>query len=353
MKTILHNSISLFLCLSLFACGERTKSKAPLPKTIPTTAPIGPTVIGPTVQPTPAQPTTTVPPTLTTGGTGATCSQSTAAAVTVEPLVDIPRTEVPVLGTAETFEIGTWNIENYPKASGSLALVSNILNTLDVDVMAVEEISTPAAFNALIAEMPKFTGLLAPDAGTQFDARSAGFIYRTADFKLVTSEALFPKDNFAFPRPPLLIRLHPLAAGRPDVVAIAVHLKAFGDDKSQQRREAANIQLESYVAELKAKEPRLHIIVLGDFNQPLVGATERAVFNPWFEKGCNYTVRTDSLVKKGDYSYFSNRLSLIDHMVTTSDFLLEEPVIVKLQKIVPNYESQASDHLPVVARLAP
>ena len=232
-------------------------------------------------------------------------------------------------------------------------MVSNVLNTLDVDVMAVEEISTPAAFNALVAEMPNFTGLLSPDAGAQFDARSAGFIYRTADFTFVKSEALFPNDNFAFPRPPLMIRLKPVAIGRPDVVAIAVHLKAFGDDKSQQRREAANTELEAYVSDLKAKEPSLHIVVLGDFNQPLIEATERAVFNPWFEKNCKYNVRTDALVKKGDYSYYSNRLSLIDHMITTSDFLLEEPVIVKLQKVVPNFLSLASDHLPVVARLAP
>lgn len=325
MKTILQNSLSVCLCLSLFACGSHTKGKDPLPLTKPTTTMIGPTVI------VPATPSTPVTP--------------------ITPVETAALTEVPVMGTPETFEIGTWNIEDYPKAAGSRALVSQILNKLDVDVMAVEEISSLAEFNALVAEMPQFTGILAPESGSQLDERNVGFIYRSSDFTLVKSEALFEKEGFAFPRPPLMIRLHPLAAGRADVVAIAVHLKAFGDDKSQQRREIANTELEAYVSGLKAQEPNLQIVVLGDFNQPLIEAAERKVFNPWFDKASSYTVRTDALVKKGDYSYFAGRFSLIDHMITTNDFLLTEPVIVKLQTVVPNYATQASDHLPVIARL--
>lgn len=340
MTTILRNGINLFLCVTLFACGSHTKSKDPLPiATPPTTGgSLAPTVLAPI---TPTNPTAPSQPTVVTVPT------------TNEPTI-LPTGPIATLasmGTADGFEIGTWNIENYPKSTGSKAMVSSILNQLDVDVMAVEEISSEGAFKELVAEMPKFSGVLAGEGNGKDEAQNVGFIYRKADFTLVKSEALFETSTFAFPRPPLMIRLKPVKAGRAEIVAIAVHLKAFGDDKSQQRREIANGDLQNYVAELKAKEPALQIVILGDFNQPLIQESERKVFSPWFERAGSYTVRTDALVQRGDYSYFSGQYSLIDHIITTNDFLLAEPVIVKLQNVIPGYEANASDHLPVITRL--
>jgi len=328
MKLIMRCSVSLYLSLVLAACGSHAKGSDPLPL-VPkpgttTNSTVSPNVIAPRPPKSPL-------PTFIPSG----------------PVDTTPLADIPLIGSAETLEIGTWNIEHYPKASGnSRTMVSKILNQLDIDLMAVEEINGEAAFRDLLTAMPKFDGVVSDKGGSQ----NVGFIYRKSDFTLITSEEIFPYENKAFPRPPLMVRLRPAQRAGADIVAIAVHLKAFGDTENQARRSDANILLERYVAELKAREPALQIVILGDFNQPILMDSEREVFNPWFKKPESYTVTTDILVQQGDYSYFSGLYSLIDHIITTSDFHLSEPTIVKLQNIVPNYEAHASDHLPVIAR---
>lgn len=328
MKMIMRCSVSLYLSLALAACGSHTKGKDPLPLVPKTGTTTGGTVSPTVIQPRP--PVGTLSPALVPSG----------------PVDTTPLADIPVMGSAETLEIGTWNIEHYPKVPGSRTMVSKILNQLDVDVMAVEEINGEAAFRDLLTAMPKFDGVVSDKGQSQ----NVGVIYRKSDFTLITSEEIYLSESKAFPRPPLVVRLRPLQNTSADIVAIAVHLKAFGDLENQARRSEANILLERYVSDLKAKEPSLKIVILGDFNQPLLIDSEREVFNPWFNKAGSYTVATDILVQKGDYSYFAGLFSLIDHIITTNDFLLSEPTIVKLQHIVPNYQAHASDHLPVIAR---
>ena len=52
------------------------------------------------------------------------------------------------IGTLETLDIITWNIQNFPKNSvTTIQSVADIINNLNVDVIALQEIENENAFN--------------------------------------------------------------------------------------------------------------------------------------------------------------------------------------------------------------
>ncbi len=357
---------ALFTSLVISACGPRGDAKDPLPLSpkagtttdgYPTGTPsrLGTDKETDTSNPNPQTPGNT-PSTdpQTKPSTGLVQTPDTTIPTQLAPLggnLDAQIASLEAFGTKETLEIGAWNIENYPKAVDSKTVVSKVLNKLDIDIMAVEEINNTAVFEDLLKEMPKFSGVIAGQNGGQ-KSQNSGVIFRTEEFKLVETQDLFRNQNAAFPRPPLMVRLKPVKDPSSDIVAIVVHLKAFGDEDSVTRREEANVRLEEYTSQLLAKEPSLKIVVLGDFNQPLITSSDRQVFRPWYDKPETYTVKTEVLVKKSDYTFFGGqRFSVIDHIVTSNNFTMQDPVVPKLQTVISSFEDRASDHLPVVAKI--
>lgn len=315
--------ISLSICLAfLISCGSKESSNAPLPTTDVERPNATLTIID---------------------------SESKASQGTSNPLSEI-LTSIPRFGSDQTFEIATWNIEKYPKSPQAKDHVSKVLKQLDLDLVAVEEISDEAALRDLTATLPGFDSILSTSRSDQEGAQNVGFIYRKTHMEIVESEALFERETFAFPRAPLMARFK-MKDGSPDVVAIVVHLKAFGDDKSQTRREIANRQLEEFVSELRKKDEKARIVIMGDFNDRVDAEETKAVFNPWL-KNEDYQMMTETLAQHGDYSFVSPNLkSLIDHIIASSNFNLEEPQIPKLQTLIPNYDYHISDHLPVMTRV--
>ncbi|RZA25285.1 MAG: hypothetical protein EOP10_07315 [Proteobacteria bacterium] len=359
----LRHSLCFALCSMVFACGPTGSASDPLPLAPKS----GEGFNYPTVTPETKPPVAVAPP-VTDGSTSPTTdlTKPTTPANTTLPTnvitdTDIPRTSAPAggnflaqiealtpIGTADSIEIGAWNIENYPKTAQSKNMVSKVLNKLDIDIMGVEEIASTEVFNDLLKEMPSFAGVIAGMNGGQ-KSQNVGVIYRSSEFKMVAAKELFTGQNDAFPRPPLAVRLDPIKEGRNDIMVIIVHLKAFGDEDSAQRRERANIALQGYAADLLANEPKLQIVLLGDFNQPLGTPLEREVFRPWFDRPETYSVKTDSNVKKNDYSFFGNAFfSFIDHIIASNNFVMEEPMVPKLQTKISDFELHASDHLPVI-----
>lgn len=362
IKIKLRHSLCFVMFSTLLACGPRGSASDPLP--LSPTAGTGtgypegtPSRINekdPVTDPTLTTPTTTP---ITNPTTGLTINPDTSIPTTLAPSggdITAQIASLAAIGTEDGLEVGAWNIENYPKSDKSKALVSQVLNKLDVDVMGVEEINNSTVFHELLKEMPKFSGIIAGEKSGHQQSQNVGVIYRTADFNLVSSEDLFAKDSNSFPRPPLLVRLASTKAGRNELVVIVVHLKAFGDDDSAQRRQAANVKLQAYAAELKQKEPSLQIVILGDFNQPLLDVAEREVFRPWYDDADDFTVKTDALVAKKDYSFFGGqRFSFIDHIISSNNFTMNEPMVPKLQTVISDFEAHASDHLPVIAKIVP
>lgn len=360
---IRHRLCFVLLSLTFLACGPKGSANDPLPLSpkpgTGTGYPEGtPTQTTESTNPDDQSPST--PP-------AGTNTPSTGPGFSIIPDSSIPTKLAPrggdittqiatiaPIGSDEGIEIGAWNIENYPKTEKSKTMVAQVLNKLDVDIMGVEEINNKGVFEDLLKDMPKFSGVIAGEASGQQQSQNVGVIFKTSDFKVVAQEDLFPKDNNAFPRPPLMVRLSATKPNRNDIVAIVVHLKAFGDDDSSQRRQEANVKLQAYASELKQRDPSVQIVILGDFNQPLINAADRDVFRPWFDDSSNFSVKTQDLVQKNDYSFFGGqRFSFIDHIVSSNNFTMNEVLVPKLQTVISDFELHASDHLPVIGKIIP
>ena len=69
-----------------------------------------------------------------------------------------------VIGEESTLEIMTWNIEWFPKrGQTTIDRVKQILDTLDVDIVALQEIADTTAFRSLIRSLDGYAGLYSPD----------------------------------------------------------------------------------------------------------------------------------------------------------------------------------------------
>ncbi len=316
--------VLFFLLIALTACTDSgsTTPRPELPDT-PTQQPL------PTVTPTPT--TTPEPPSPEVDGDG----------------------KLPLLGNTNTFEFGTWNIENFPKSDRAVDIASDVVKGTQVDLMAFEEVANEVAFQQLLDELPGFSAVLSPHQYGPNDYQKLAFIFREADVELVDWELLFVKEERNFPRPPLQAHFRIKTGSRAgqDIYMIAVHLKAKTVGDSQKRREEANKALEAYVADLIQRVPGAQVTLLGDFNERVTWPAGLNVYKPWTDKPESYTFQTKPMALAGEYTYISYDPSMIDHMISTRNIELNPITVPKLETMIPSYRDLVSDHLPVMARL--
>ncbi|WP_132319224.1 endonuclease/exonuclease/phosphatase family protein [Pseudobacteriovorax antillogorgiicola] len=241
------------------------------------------------------------------------------------------------IGTSSTFEIATWNIENFPKSTSTVPTLAEIMKSWQLDLVAVQEIESGTELIRLADSLDGYQSLIS-EGGTFM---KLGFLYRTDSIEVISQKDLFKSQGYIFPRPALEIQAR-IKQTDEVLTIISVHLKAKGDKKSQERRVAANKMLKDYVDTLISKDPNINLVILGDFNSQL----DQPEMSPW-TVGSGFEVETAELWEDNFYSYFVGRKSLIDHIVTRN-FDLKEVKIATPYEDLQVYEEAISDHLPVV-----
>jgi endonuclease/exonuclease/phosphatase family metal-dependent hydrolase len=260
---------------------------------------------------------------------------------------------VPPIGGDDTLEIAAWNIENFPKASRSPAFLADLITSLDLDLVTVEEIASVDAWDELLARLPEHEGVLSPHVYTATSYQKIGLVYRAGRITVDEVRLLFEDDSYAFPRPPLAARITVATEGDPEVfTVVGVHLKAGRDDADYERRTAAAIALDAWLRDFTATAADPDVVVDGDFNEVLTSDAGRAVLAPLLDEE-RYRFETAGLAE-ADAASFIPTGALIDHIVTTATFAAQlgaaETVIPPLDE-VPRYEPDLTDHLPVVVVL--
>ena len=257
---------------------------------------------------------------------------------------------MPSVGTERAIDVATWNIENFPFAGVTTALVADLIASMNLDLVAVQEIENIAAFDELVARLRGYAGVLSSHTYGDGSYQKIGFIYRTDLLELDGGTLLFKQDSFEFPRPPLQIRVTVKESGT-DFLAIALHLKAGQADEDRERRVAAMAQLEAHMRGNVDGTGDDEMMVLGDFNQTLLGSLSAEVYEPFTSAPGQYAIRTQELADAGTISHLSSN-RLIDHVLTTSALADElaggTTVIPPLDQQMSNYFADVSDHLPVV-----
>jgi endonuclease/exonuclease/phosphatase family metal-dependent hydrolase len=264
-----------------------------------------------------------------------------------------PRSDVTdAIGSRSTFDVATWNIRNFPETSTTTATVADVITSLDLDLVALQEIADQRAFDELLARLPAHEGLLSTHAYSDGSYQKTAVLYRCGALSPGLPASIFTGDGGAFPRPPLQIPFHYDDGDRVfDFTVIVVHFKADESADSSARRAEAFTKLANYVDSYVASAAADEVIILGDFNERLDEAPGSTNWRPFLDTS-KYVVRTKPLADDGEASFLSSSNALIDHIVTTraldDEVSAGVAVVPRVEFDVPNYRNAVSDHRPVV-----
>jgi endonuclease/exonuclease/phosphatase family metal-dependent hydrolase len=156
-----------------------------------------------------------------------------------------------------------------------------------------------------------------------------------------------------FPRSPFFARCNVQEEDGRNVefMFVLVHLKAFGDAISRERRREAARILAQIISELRESE-QLSVVLTGDFNERVDTDVLQAL-----KDSPDLVTTTADDATNGSLSFIGpNHRSLIDHIIVSKDARLgsivgDDTAIVRLDKSVQDFADRVSDHVPLVMRM--
>jgi len=258
-------------------------------------------------------------------------------------------------GTDSTLEVISWNIEHFPKnGNTTIDYVAQIIEALDVDVVAIQEVTGSEYLDQLINQLDGWEGVYAYNKYA-----ALCYIYNTDVIKDVDIFEIYTSETREFPRSPLVMEMK---FQDDDFIIINNHLKCCGNGEldlsddwdEEKRRFDACILLDNYIEE---HYPNEKVIVLGDLNDELTNPYEDNVFRIFTEQPANYLI-TDMDIAEGSSSNWSypSWPSHIDHIFITNE-LIEEYLnfgsdirTIRVDDSFSgwyNYDQNVSDHRPV------
>ena len=266
----------------------------------------------------------------------------------------------PNLGSQDSFDFMTWNIEWFPKnGQTTINYVAEIIEDIDIDVIAMQELDDRDLFDQMISSLDGYAGY--------YDSSwfaGLAFIYNTETVQVNDIYGIYTTSPYwnAFPRSPMVMDLN---FNGVNYFLINNHFKCCGDgsldlndgsDEEKRRYDAINL-LRDYIDE---NLPNQNVIVLGDLNddiaEPQINNVFQLIINDPNYEFVDYHI---ALGSSSDWS-FPNWPSHLDHILV-SDELFEELAYsqvetIKLDQYIDGgwneYDYNISDHRPVFMQLA-
>ncbi|MCP5007241.1 MAG: trypsin-like serine protease [Planctomycetes bacterium] len=275
---------------------------------------------------------------------------------------DLEKVALNYQGTDDFVDIGYWNIEHFNNNSSHerIEAVANLIENLRLDVFGLSEISK-GAMEGLINVL-KGRGLNyrfdfenvrgGQDLAILYDAD----VVKVGALKFSTMHNRLLKEKMrgknVFPRLPMQRKV---TVKRGDVsrsfVMMVLHLKAFGDQLSKQRRRRAAEILRQIIDE-QIENGITDYVVGGDMNEVL----DHGAFVALTQGNGLIALTADDAASGGDAVSWiggSNK-SLIDHIFVSNDALkttvTDSITVTRLDKSIPNFDATLSDHIPVIFR---
>ena len=266
-------------------------------------------------------------------------------------------------GSDNTLEIVTWNIERFPKnGATTINYVTDIIESLDVDILAIQEVDDIDDFEQMVQSIPGYEGYL---DSVRFGGLA--YIYKTSTIEINFFFEIYTSSVFwnYFPRSPMVMDFNYLGER---YIVINNHLKCCGDgfldinDTSDEetRRFFANELLKDYVDTFYEND---RVLIVGDLNDILIDPPQNNVFQMFFDDSENYLF-SDFEIANGDSSNWSfpNWPSHLDHILITNEIFIEfdqsdsDIQTIKVDDYLPGgwpeYDSNVSDHRPVAIKLS-
>ena len=261
------------------------------------------------------------------------------------------------IGTDSTFEIGTWNLLNYPHASTSNVYITDILKSLDVDMVCFQEISNSLQFANMVNLLNDIdsvnTWVGHVGNSTNYDGQDLAVIYKADIISQIEFTDIFTNESGAFPRSPLKIKF---TLNDETFIVIDNHLKAYDSQEDRDRRKNACSLLDTYI---DSTYPNDNVIILGDMNDEVTDGSSENVFLAFIDSPGDYKI-ADMIIARGSSQNWSYPTwpSHIDHIIITNELFDEfsgSGAAINTIRIDDaldggwyEYETNISDHRPVV-----
>lgn len=265
-----------------------------------------------------------------------------------------PRTDAFArLGGPDTIEIAAWNIENFPDTSATPARVADLITSLDLDIVVVEEIASETAWKELLDRLREHDGVLSEHRYTPTEYQKIGVIYRTSLVTPTSVGLAFVENTYQFPRPPLVatVTFDDGVHRALGLTLVGVHLKAGVTTEDSARRAAAFEALRDWVHERLLTDNVEHrIVIAGDYNEVITDPEGMANFAPFLSEPDVFTIHTKAAAEAGAITFVPSSV-MLDHITSTSALTVDLPewrLEIPRLHTLPMYVSQVSDHLPVV-----
>lgn len=265
-------------------------------------------------------------------------------------------------GTDSTLEVVTWNMEFFPtNGQTTIDYVKQIINALDADVIALQEIDQYNSFVSMLDELDGWEGV-----STNTGYLNLAYIYNPETVQMTSVYPILNSHSRELPRKPLVMEM--IYNGN-EFVLINNHLKCCGDgymDTSdawdeETRRYDACVLMDQYIEDHFADK---NVILLGDLNDILTDDESNNVFQVFFDDPENYLF-ADLAIAEGpssDWSYPSWP-SHLDHILISNELFDEfeapdaEILTLRIDDYLENgfweYEQNVSDHRPVGLKIKP
>ena len=276
---------------------------------------------------------------------------------------------IPALGTDSSLDVGTWNLEWFgsrtdgPSPEGrQLDNVWTVMDAVEVDLWAVQEVARDAHFHDLVEQLEGFDGVLVSDpsvaGGDGFPGNlKLGLVYRATGVTVDSARVVLREHENDFAgRPPLEVHL---TAGDGDtptpLVVLVIHAKAGVDSDDRSRRLRGADALKAY---LDTTYPDARVLVIGDFNDDVDTSIVAGMASPYrnFVDDAAYGFPTAALSDAGASSTVAYP-DMIDHHLASDELLASyiagTAAVVPAGSWLTAYGESTSDHYPVIARYAP
>ena len=250
-------------------------------------------------------------------------------------------------GSELTLDIVSWNIENFPKNESTVDFLFPIIDSLNVDIVALQEIESSIALNNLTENLG-YDWTSFRSENTSYGELS--YLINTNIINITTSPyKILNSDYYYFAyREPYVLEFE---YNNTDYVLINIHYKCC--DGSEERRLQASVILKNYIDENFSD---FNVIVVGDFNDNLID--DENVFIPFLTDSTNYMF-TDYYIAQGNSFQWSfpTYPSHIDHILVSSelfDNVYNTEVLLIDQWFFDgfsDYNLFVSDHRPIVLQL--
>ena len=251
-------------------------------------------------------------------------------------------------GTDKTLDIITWNIENYPKNDLTNTYISQIIDSLDVDIIALQEIADNVSFNNLVNSLEGWSGYRS--GGSNSDYQELAYIINTNKVEILSNPyTILNSYQYEFSyREPLVLEC---SYNNNHLTIINIHYKCC--DGSESRRLAASNLLYDYINSNLNSEK---VIVLGDYND-LLNDSGINIFESFLDDDDYSFTDYNIAISSNEYWSFPDWPSHLDHILITNELfnnvISTNTIMIdhSLNGGLFTYDNYISDHRPVGIKL--